>query len=82
MAASRLFNITAEVLMTTRNGKSDEKVTAKGELARGGASRQLLIDKEKQESCNHIWERDGQTMTSVRWTCRKCGKSKLSGIDI
>ncbi len=68
--------------MATRNGKSDEKVTAKGELASGDAPQQPLIDKEKQESCNHSWEPDGQTMTSVRWTCRKCGKSKLSGIDI
>ncbi len=82
VAASRLFNITAEVLMTTRNGKSDEKVTAKGELASGDASRQPPIDKEKQESCDHNWEEDGQTLTSVKYSCTKCFKIRRSGIDI
>lgn len=26
-------------------------------------------------SCDHDWQRDGQTMTAVRWTCSKCGGS-------
>lgn len=32
----------------------------------------------RPESCEHDWQRDGQTMMSVRWTCTKCGKSELS----
>lgn len=32
---------------------------------------------EKQATCDHNWERDGQTMTSVRWTCTKCLKTEL-----
>ncbi len=31
----------------------------------------------KQASCEHEWGWDGQTMTAVRWTCAKCGKSEL-----
>ncbi len=27
--------------------------------------------------CDHDWERDGQTMTAIRWTCTKCLKTKL-----
>lgn len=32
--------------------------------------------------CDHDWQPDGQTMTAVRYTCTKCHKSKLSGLDI
>jgi hypothetical protein len=32
---------------------------------------------EKQTSCDHNWERDGQTMTAMRWTCTKCIKTEL-----
>ncbi|HLP96843.1 MAG TPA: hypothetical protein VK149_00210 [Sideroxyarcus sp.] len=32
---------------------------------------------EKQAACEHDWQRDGQTMTAVRWTCTKCSKTKL-----
>ncbi len=32
--------------------------------------------------CDHDWQSDGQTMTAVRWTCTKCYKTKLSGLDI
>ena len=32
----------------------------------------------RQESCEHDWQRDGQTMMSIRWTCTKCGKRELS----
>lgn len=31
----------------------------------------------KQAACEHEWQRDGQTMMAVRWTCVKCGKSEL-----
>ena len=27
--------------------------------------------------CAHDWERDGQTLLSVWWTCTKCGKTML-----
>lgn len=29
--------------------------------------------------CEHDWQRDGQTMTAIRWSCSKCGETKLSG---
>ncbi|MDO8926508.1 MAG: hypothetical protein Q7U94_06315 [Sideroxyarcus sp.] len=32
--------------------------------------------------CDHDWQPDGQTMTAVRFSCTKCHKSKLSGLDI
>jgi len=32
--------------------------------------------------CDHNWQPDGQTMTAVRWTCTKCRKTKLNGLDI
>lgn len=32
---------------------------------------------DKQAACDHNWERDGQTMTAVRWTCTKCFKTEL-----
>lgn len=31
----------------------------------------------RQAACDHAWERDGQTLTAVRWTCSKCFKTKL-----
>lgn len=33
----------------------------------------------KQRRCTHDWQQDGQTMTAIRWTCSKCGKSDLRG---
>lgn len=39
----------------------------------------LSQPKSHQEECHHDWQRDGQTMTAVRWTCAKCGKSELKG---
>lgn len=32
--------------------------------------------------CAHDWHRDGQTMTSVRWTCTKCHETRLNSLDI
>ena len=32
--------------------------------------------------CDHDWQPDGQTMTAVRWTCTKCHKTKLKGLEI
>lgn len=29
------------------------------------------------DSCAHDWQRDGQTMTAIRWTCTRCGASYL-----
>ncbi len=37
---------------------------------------QATVEQE-DEACSHNWERDGQTLTSVRWTCTKCGKTML-----
>ena len=31
-----------------------------------------------ESDCDHDWQRDGQTMTGVRWYCVKCGASKIS----
>ena len=31
----------------------------------------------EKPDCNHDWQRDGQTMTAIRWTCTRCGKSEL-----
>lgn len=33
-------------------------------------------------TCNHDWRRDGQTMMSIRWTCAKCEKSMMKGIEL
>lgn len=35
-----------------------------------------------ERMCDHDWQPDGQTMTAVRWTCTKCKKTKLNGLDI
>lgn len=32
----------------------------------------------RQATCDHSWERDGQTLTAVRWVCTKCYETKLS----
>lgn len=31
----------------------------------------------RQLICKHVWEFDGQTMMSVRHTCRRCHKTEL-----
>lgn len=31
----------------------------------------------EDSDCNHDWQRDGQTITAVRWTCSKCGGSRF-----
>ena len=36
----------------------------------------------REPICDHDWQPDGQTMTAVRWTCTKCRKTKLNGLDI
>lgn len=28
---------------------------------------------------HHDWQRNGQTMAAVRWTCPRCGDTKLQG---
>lgn len=33
--------------------------------------------RNRNDNCDHDWERDGQTMTAVRVTCAKCGKTEL-----
>jgi hypothetical protein len=35
------------------------------------------LEKRDVEFCEHAWERDGQTMTAIRYYCPKCKKSKL-----
>lgn len=37
----------------------------------------MLTSTVKQRRCSHVWEDDGQTMTAIRWTCTKCGKTEL-----
>lgn len=36
----------------------------------------------QERECEHDWQPDGQTMTSVRWTCTKCHKTKQNGIEV
>lgn len=36
----------------------------------------------QESTCKHDWQPDGQTMTAVRWTCTKCHKTRLNGLDI
>ena len=36
----------------------------------------------QEQLCDHDWQPDGQTLTAVRWTCTKCHKTKLNGLDI
>lgn len=38
---------------------------------------EATTDEQSKASCEHDWQRDGQTMMSVRWTCCKCGKTML-----
>lgn len=40
------------------------------------------MQKERVPECEHDWQFDGQTMTSVRWTCTKCHKTKLNGLEV
>jgi hypothetical protein len=32
--------------------------------------------------CDHDWQPDGQTLSAVRYTCTKCQKTQLKGLDI
>ena len=70
--------------MKTQNSQSSGKTPEQDGTAQGQCQTppgpQTLRD--KQENCEHEWQRDGQTMTAQRWTCRKCGKTQLAGIDI
>lgn len=36
----------------------------------------------QHQLCDHDWQPDGQTMTSVRWACTKCHKTQSSGLEI
>jgi len=36
----------------------------------------------QQANCEHDWQMDGQTLTSVRWTCSKCFKTEMGGLEI
>ena len=38
---------------------------------------QETIEGIEADLCDHDWQRDGQTLMSVRWTCAKCGKTML-----
>ncbi len=70
--------------MTDQNGKSADDVPVDG----GRPNTEMLtpfgqrISLAKQGACDHDWQFDGQTYTAVRWTCTKCFKTKLDGIDI
>jgi hypothetical protein len=56
---------------------------AKAALIRANASLDETIKViRSNKKCEHDWQPDGQTMTSVRWNCVKCGKTRLNGIDI
>ena len=37
----------------------------------------LIPDVGKEVQCDHDWQRDGQTMMAIRWSCPKCGKTML-----
>ncbi len=51
---------------------SDDVVRAESEF--NGRARKIGV---QEKNCCHDWQRDGQTMMSVRWTCAKCGKTEL-----
>lgn len=36
----------------------------------------------KDQICDHDWQPDGQTMTSVRYICIKCHKTQMNGLEI
>ena len=36
----------------------------------------------QNQICDHEWQRDGQTMTAVRYTCTKCHKTQMNGLEI
>jgi hypothetical protein len=41
-------------------------------------TRENVISCSRDSGCDHNWQRDGQTMTAVRWYCAKCGESKFT----
>lgn len=42
-----------------------------------------VSDGSAQDStCDHNWQPDGQTLTAVRWTCTKCHKTQLNGLEM
>ncbi len=68
---------------TTRHERSYKLVGGPdGGSARHATPTGEPISKEKQATCKHEWEPDGQTLTSVQWTCSKCRKTIVSSIDI
>lgn len=44
------------------------------QLKRGDIPR---LPQRQNGECPHEWELDGQTLQSVRWTCRRCGESQF-----
>lgn len=44
------------------------------QLKRGEIPR---VANEQHNGCVHEWERDGQTLLAVRWTCTRCGASQF-----
>jgi ParB/Sulfiredoxin domain len=76
-------SITTGTAIATQNARSYRLAGGPA----GGSGRHATlsgepVSQEKQATCEHEWERDGQTMTAVRWTCTKCGRSELRGLDI
>ena len=41
-------------------------------------SNMKMPDVGKEIQCDHNWQRDGQTMMSIRWFCPQCGKTMLA----
>lgn len=68
--------------MTTQNGKPNDKTPDVDKLSQDEFLTPfgLLTSSAKQANCDHEWSWDGQTMTAVRWTCSKCGKTVLHGM--
>ena len=38
---------------------------------------EIFMTQSGMYKCDHDWQRDGQTMMSIRWTCSKCKKTEL-----
>ena len=62
------------------SNKSDNEESNQGVMKCevGPNGPQLAISEEVgSDGCRHNWDQDGQTLTSVRFTCSKCGKTML-----
>jgi hypothetical protein len=64
--------------MTTQVDDADRKKGSGDPAAQGSsAPSDAKTPLDRQAVCDHDWQRDGQTLTAIRWTCTKCLKTEL-----